>query len=49
MKEAIEDDYFFEMLIDDLPMWGYIGEVSARLLESGHEINWIIDWNLTGI
>ena len=26
-KEAIEDDYFFEMFIDDLPMWGYLGEV----------------------
>lgn len=26
-KDAIEDDFFFEMLIDDLPVWGYIGEV----------------------
>lgn len=26
-KSAIESDYFFEMFIDDLPMWGYIGEV----------------------
>lgn len=26
-KDAIEDDYFFEMFIDDLPMWGYLGEV----------------------
>ncbi|RYH32021.1 transmembrane 9 family protein [archaeon] len=23
----MEDDYFFELLIDDLPMWGYLGEV----------------------
>lgn len=27
-KDAIEDDYFFEFLIDDLPLWGYIGEVN---------------------
>lgn len=27
LKDAIEGDYFFEMLIDELPMWGYIGEV----------------------
>ena len=27
LKVAIEDDYFFEMFFDDLPMWGYIGEV----------------------
>ena len=26
-KSAIEADYFFEMYIDDLPMWGYVGEV----------------------
>eukprot|EP01035_Chromulina_nebulosa_P038600 gene38600-52145_t len=26
-KDAIEADYFFEMLIDELPMWGYLGEV----------------------
>lgn len=27
LKTAIENDYFFEMFIDDLPMWGYLGEV----------------------
>lgn len=26
-KDAIEDDYFFELFVDDLPMWGYVGEV----------------------
>ena len=29
LKNAIENDYFFEMFIDDLPMWGYLGEVST--------------------
>jgi hypothetical protein len=27
LKEAIEQDYYFEMLIDHLPVWGYVGEV----------------------
>jgi hypothetical protein len=27
LKDSIEHDYFFEFFIDDLPMWGYIGEV----------------------
>ena len=27
LKFAIEDDYFFELFFDDLPMWGYLGEV----------------------
>lgn len=31
-KESIEADYFFEMFIDDLPMWGYIGEVLCNVL-----------------
>jgi hypothetical protein len=26
-KEAIHNNYFFEMFIEDLPMWGYIGDV----------------------
>lgn len=25
--DAIEDEYYFEMFVDDLPMYGYIGEV----------------------
>ena len=27
LKDAIEGDYVFEMLIDELPVWGAIGEV----------------------
>lgn len=33
---AIEDDYYFEMFIEDLPMWGYIGEVEGEELLLGH-------------
>lgn len=29
LKDAIEADYFFELLIDELPLWGYLGEVMA--------------------
>lgn len=34
--DAIEDDYYFEMFIEDLPMWGYIGEVEGEDLLLGH-------------
>lgn len=27
-KEAIHNSYFFEMFVEDLPMWGYIGDVT---------------------
>ena len=27
LKDAIEQDYFFEMFVDDMPLWGYLGEV----------------------
>lgn len=26
LAEAIEDDFFFELHIDDLPVWGFLGE-----------------------
>jgi len=26
LKEAIHKDYFFEMFVEDLPVWGYIGD-----------------------
>jgi Endomembrane protein 70 len=25
-KKAIQNSYFFEMFVEDLPMWGYIGD-----------------------
>lgn len=27
-KTAIQNNYFFEMFVEDLPMWGYIGDVA---------------------
>lgn len=27
LQNAIENSFFFEMFVEDLPMWGYIGEV----------------------
>jgi hypothetical protein len=27
-KEAIHNNYFFEMFVEDLPMWGYIGDAT---------------------
>lgn len=29
-KDAIHNNYFFEMFIEDLPMWGYIGDASGE-------------------
>lgn len=28
-KQAIVDDYYFELLLDDLPIWGYVGELET--------------------
>jgi Endomembrane protein 70 len=27
-KDAIHNDYFFEMFVEDLPLWGYIGDAA---------------------
>lgn len=28
LKDAIHNNYFFEMFVEDLPMWGYIGDTA---------------------
>ena len=34
-KSAILNSYFFEMFVEDLPMWGYVGDVSGEDLLIG--------------
>jgi hypothetical protein len=34
-KEAIHNNYFFEMFVEDLPMWGYIGDITDENLIVG--------------
>jgi len=29
-KTAIVDDYYFEMMLDELPIWGYVGELESK-------------------
>jgi len=35
LKDAIHNNWFFEMFIEDLPMWGYIGDISGEDLILG--------------
>jgi len=30
LKKAIQNNYFFEMFVEDLPMWGYIGDTAEE-------------------
>jgi hypothetical protein len=34
-KEAVHDDYYFELLVEDLPMWGYVGAIEGEDLILG--------------
>jgi hypothetical protein len=34
-KDAIHNNYFFELFVEDLPMWGYIGDVADEDLLIG--------------
>lgn len=36
-KEAIHNNWFFEMYIEDLPMWGYVGEIEGEDLILGED------------
>ena len=38
LKESVEQDYFFEMFVDELPLWGYLGEVAHEEFLLGQSI-----------
>tara|TARA_B110000305_G_C19142524_1_gene494184 strand:- start:329 stop:739 length:411 start_codon:yes stop_codon:yes gene_type:complete len=38
-KEGVHDSYYFEMLIEDLPMWGYLGEIEGEDIIMGEGEN----------
>jgi len=33
-QQAILDDYYFEMMLDELPIWGYVGELESKSISS---------------
>ena len=54
---AIKNHYWYQMYIDDLPIWGIVGEYdekedsvwiwTSKKLELGHNVDRIVDVNLT--
>ena len=34
-KDAVHNDYYFEFYVEDLPMWGYVGEIAGEDLILG--------------
>lgn len=54
---AIKNHYWYQMYIDDLPIWGIVGEYdekedtywlwTSKKLEIGHNVDRIVDVNLT--
>jgi hypothetical protein len=38
-KQAIVDDYYFEMLLDELPIWGYVGELETKSVNFEREFD----------
>lgn len=39
LKDAIHNNYFFEMFVEDLPMWGYIGDIIDEDLIVGEMVD----------
>jgi hypothetical protein len=35
LKKAIQNNYFFEMFVEDLPLWGYIGDIDDEEMIMG--------------
>ncbi|KAE8690621.1 Transmembrane 9 superfamily member 1 [Hibiscus syriacus] len=45
-KDAIENSYWFEFFMDDLPLWGFVGELhpdknTGKILDLTYSIKWI--------
>jgi len=38
-KQAIVDDYYFEMMLDELPIWGYVGELETKSVNFARELD----------
>ena len=38
LKDAIHNEYFFEMFVEDLPMWGYVGDTADEDLIVGETV-----------
>jgi len=36
-REAIHNNWFFEMFVEDLPMWGYVGEIEGEDMILGED------------
>ena len=36
-RQAIAADYYFEMMLDGLPIWGYVGELESRSFQFARE------------
>eukprot|EP00891_Asterochloris_glomerata_P007011 jgi/Astpho2/7011/Aster-01865 len=41
-RKAVEKDYYFQMYLDDLPIWGFIGKPEKLLKASGNELKYFI-------
>ena len=38
-KQAIVEDYYFEMMLDELPIWGYVGELETKSANFARELD----------
>ena len=39
-QRAIDEDYYFEFIYDDLPLWGFIGDVVTNLVDGRNVTNY---------
>ena len=45
LHEAIEDLYYFEFIVDDLPVRGFLGQLVEHVLPHSHEVGgWPVWW-----
>ena len=40
--QAVREDYYFQMVYDDLPFWGFIGKPEKLLKQTGTELKYFV-------
>ena len=41
-RKAVEEDYYFQMYYDDLPIWGFVGKIEKILKPAAPEMRYYL-------
>lgn len=50
LRDAIEELFYFEFVLDDIPIWGFVGYIEeSGFLPHSHKVNLFVPLRVCGI